>query len=71
MITLLVIIYAYMVWLFTGYNPMPHLNPYLIIVTMPETVIEILFITFISSVAETIFKKPNHDRWQNNREEQL
>ena len=58
MITLLVLIYTYMVWLFTAYNPMPHLSPSLIIVIIPETVLEILFITFISSVVETIFKKP-------------
>ena len=69
MITLLVLTYTYMVWLFTGYNPMPHLNPSLILVIIPETVLEILFIIFISSVAETIFKKTNHDRWQNDKEE--
>lgn len=69
MITLLVLIYTYMVWLFTAYNPMPHLSLSLIIVIIPETVLEILFIIFISSVAETIFKKLNHDRWQNDKEE--
>ena len=69
MITLLVLIYTYMVWLFTGYNPMPHINLSLIIVVIPEAVLELLFIIFISSVAETIFKRPNHDRWQNNKEE--
>ena len=69
MITLLVLTYTYMVWLFTAYNPMPHLSPSLIIVVIPETVLEILFITFISSVVETIFEKPNHDRWQNDKEE--
>lgn len=68
MITLLVLIYTYMVWLFTGYNPMPHLSPSLIIVIIPETVIEILFIIFISSVVETLFKRPNHDEWQNKEE---
>lgn len=69
MITLLVLIYTYMVWLFTAYNPMPHLSPSLIIVIIPETVLEILFLNIISSVVETIFKKPNHDRWQNNEKE--
>ena len=69
MITLLVLIYTYMVWLFTGYNPMPHLSLSLIIVIIPETILEILFIIFISSVIETIFKRPNHDRWQNDKEE--
>lgn len=69
MITLLVLIYTYMVWLFTAYNPMPHLSPSLIIVIIPEAIIEILFIIFISSVVETIFKNPNHDRWQNDKEE--
>lgn len=68
MITLSVLIYTYMVWLFTGYNPMPHLSPSLIIVIIPETVIEILFIIFISSTAETLFKRPNHDEWQNKEE---
>ena len=71
MITLLVLIYTYMVWLFTAYNPMPHLSPSLIIVIIPETVLEFLFINIISSVVETIFKKPNHDRWQNDKKEQL
>lgn len=69
MITLLVLIYTYMVWLFTAHNPMPHLNPSLIIVIIPETVLELLFIIFISSVVETIFKRPNHDGWQNDKEE--
>ena len=64
MVTLLVLIYAYMVWLFTAYNPMPHLNPALIVVIIPETVLELLFIIFISSAVETIFKRPNHDKWQ-------
>ena len=69
MVTLLVLIYAYMVWLFTAYNPMPHLNPALTVVIIPETVLELLFIIFISSVVKTIFKRPNHDRWQNDKEE--
>ena len=69
MITLLVLTYTYMVWLFTAYNPMPHLSPSLIIVIIPETVLEILFIIFVSSVAETIFKRQNHNRWQNDKEE--
>ena len=68
MITLLVLIYTYMVWLFTAYNPMPHLSPSLIIVIIPETVLEIVFLAIISSVVETIFKRPNHDRWQNDKE---
>ena len=71
MITLLVLIYTYMVWLFTAYNPMPHLSPSLIIVVIPETLLEIIFMNFIASVAETIFKRPNHDRWQNDKKEQL
>ena len=69
MITLLVLIYTYMVWLFTAYNPMPHLSPSLIIVVIPETLLEIVFLAIISSVAKTIFKRPNHDRWQNDKEE--
>lgn len=69
MITLLVLGYTYMVWLFTAYNPMPHLSPYLIFVIIPEAIIEILFIICISSMVETIFKKLNHNRWQNNKEE--
>ena len=68
MITLLVLIYTYMVWLFTGYNPMPHLSPSLIIVIMPEAILEIMLIICISSMIETIFKRPNHDRWQNKEE---
>ena len=62
MITLLVLTYTYMVWLFTAYNPMPHLGPYLIIAVIPETLLEIIFMIFITSVAKTIFKRPNHDR---------
>lgn len=68
MVTLLVLTYTYMVWLFTGYNPMPHLEPFLIIVIMPEAILEIMLIICISSVVETIFKRPNHDRWQNKEE---
>ena len=68
MITLLVLIYTYMVWLFTAYNPMPHLSPSLIVVVIPETVLELLFIIFVSSIAETIFKRPSQDRWQNDKE---
>lgn len=63
MITLLVLIYTYMVWLFTAYNPMPHLSPSLIIVIIPEAIIEILFISCISSVIETMIKGSNNDRW--------
>ena len=62
MITLLVLGYTYMVWLFTAYNPMPHLEPFLIVVIIPEAILEILFIICISSVIETIFKGPNKDR---------
>ena len=69
MITLLVLTYTYMVWLFTAYNPMPHLSPSLIIVVIPEALLEIIFFFFFSSVAETIFKRPNHDRWQKDKEE--
>ena len=69
MITLLVLTYTYMVWLFTAYNPMPHLSPSLIIVVIPETLLEIAFLAIISSVTKTIFKRPNHDRWQNDKEE--
>ena len=64
MITLLVLGYTYMVWLFTGYNPMPHLDPSLIVVIIPEAVLEILFIICISSVVETMLKRPNDDRCQ-------
>ena len=64
MITLLVLGYTYMVWLFTGYNPMPHLDPFLIVVIIPEAILEILFIICISSVVETIIKRPNNDRWR-------
>ena len=71
MITLLVLTYTYLVWLFTAYNPMPHLSPSLIIVLIPETVLEIVFLAIISSVAKIIVKRPNHDRWQNDKEEQL
>ena len=69
MITLLVLTYTYVVWLFTAYNPMPHLSPSLIIVVIPETLLEIIFMIFIASVAKTIFERPNHDRWQNDKEE--
>lgn len=62
MITLLVLSYTYMVWLFTGYNPMPHLDPFLIVVIIPEAVLEILFIICISSVIETMFKGQSNDR---------
>ena len=40
MITLLVLGYAYTVWLFTGHNPMPHLNGDLILLVMPELILE-------------------------------
>lgn len=43
MITLLVLGYAYTVWLFTGHNPMPHLDPDLILLAMPELLLEVLF----------------------------
>ena len=43
MITLLVSGYAYIVWLFTAINPMPHLmNPDLILVGIVETGLEAL-----------------------------
>ena len=62
MITLLVLGYTYMVWLFTAYNPMPHLDPFLVVVIVPEAILEILFIICISSVIETIVKGPSNDR---------
>lgn len=62
MITLLALSYTYMVWLFTAYNPMPHLDPFLVVVIIPEAIIEILFIICISSVIETIFKGLNKDK---------
>ena len=44
MITLLVLGYAYIVWLFTAHNPMPHLDPDLILLAIPEFILEALFI---------------------------
>lgn len=41
MITILALGYAYTVWLFTGHNPMPHLNAYLILFAMPELLFEV------------------------------
>lgn len=43
MITILVLGYAYIVWLFTGVNPMPHLNSDLILLFPPELILELIF----------------------------
>ena len=47
MITLLALGYAYIVWLFTAHNPMPHLDPDLILLTVPEAMLEFCFIAGI------------------------
>ena len=47
MITLLVLGYAYIVWLFTAHNPMPHLNIDLILLVIPEFLCEVGFIVGI------------------------
>ena len=43
MITLIVLAYAYIIWLFTGVNPMPHLCPELVLISCAELMIETVF----------------------------
>lgn len=40
MITLIVLAYAYTIWLFTAVNPMPHLCPELVLIVCPELILE-------------------------------
>lgn len=44
MITLFVLAYAYIVWLFTAVNPMPHLIPDIALIIVPEMLLEFGFI---------------------------
>ncbi len=62
MITLLVLGYAYIVWLFTAHNPMPHLNTKLIILIIPEAMLEIGFILGIYFLVNKIKEVNNNDR---------
>lgn len=62
MITLLVLGYAYIVWLFTAHNPMPHLNTELIILIIPEAMLEIGFILGIYFLVNKIKEVFNNDR---------
>ena len=62
MITLLVLGYAYIVWLFTAHNPMPHLNTDLIILIIPEAMLEIGFILGIYFLVNKIKEVNNNDR---------
>ena len=47
MITLFVLGYAYIVWLFTANNPMPHLRPEIALLVIPEMLLEFGFIVGI------------------------
>jgi hypothetical protein len=62
MLTLLVLGYAYIVWLFTAHNPMPHLNTELIILIIPEAMLEIGFILGIYFLVNKIKEVSNNDR---------
>lgn len=46
MITLFVLAYAYIVWLFTAVNPMPHLGADTVFLSMLEILAEMAFICF-------------------------
>lgn len=62
MATLLVLGYAYIVWLFTAHNPMPHLDTELIILIIPEAMLEIGFILGIYFLVNQIKEVINNDR---------
>ena len=61
MITLLVLGYAYIVWLFTAYNPMPHLNSEFILLVIPEMLCEFGFIMCIYFLVDKV-KEVLNDR---------
>ena len=61
MITLLVLGYAYTVWLFTAHNPMPHLDPDLILLAIPEFILEALFVMGIYLLIQKL-SGVNNDR---------
>lgn len=59
MVTLLVCGYAYVVWLLTGTNPLPHITIDLLLMAMLEGILEVSIIFLICMLVEEIEGKIN------------
>lgn len=61
MITILVTGYAYIIWLFTGHNPLPHLGIDTMFFAMLEIAVEAFFIILLATLIAK-FLELNNDR---------
>lgn len=59
MITILVSGYAYIIWLFTGNNPLPHIDVSILFLAMLELMIEAVFIIFLALLIAKIEEVKN------------
>ena len=60
MITLFVLAYAYIVWLFTAVNPLPHLGADMIFLMVLEILVEMMFACFCVVIYMAL-KRLNND----------